>query len=149
MRFILPFLLFGFIIPAELDKNSSQTIYVAVYDDLLEYQKSGKHFELMLINQQIFYVSEIIQLDSFNITINVLNDRRLGLNRNFQSLIEMEIENKYPKLLREIKIENIYMLNEIKRSSLFDKMPYSPTTLIVIIPLVLLFIKFISTMMFV
>jgi len=118
-----------------------------VYQDLINYKHSGKHFELVLINKQYFYVSEIIELDSLNITINILNDRRMGINRNFQSLIEMEIENQYPKLLRKIKIENIYMVNKVKRSSIFDKIPYSPTTLIVIIPLVLLFIKFISATM--
>jgi len=147
MKFIFLFLLLDFVIPVELDKNSAQSTYLAVYDDLLEYQESGKHFELVLINEQNIYVSGIIELNMEKVIVNILNDRRMGQFRSFESLVKQEIEDEHPKLLREIFLKDIYTLNVVKSASAFNKIPYSTTTLVVIVPLLLLFVKFISTMM--
>ena len=99
------------------------------------------------MNQQVVYGSGIVQLDSIAITINILRDRRMGQFKSFESLVKEKIENSPPQLLRTISLRNIYAVNEAKRISTFDSIPYSPRTLIVIAPLILLFVKFISTMM--
>jgi len=116
-----------------------------VYNKLIGYKKSSKHFELVLNNQQIIYVSEIVEIDSISLTVNVLNDRRLGQSRNFESLVKQEMENNFPKLLRKINLVDVYVVNETRSSSAFNQMPYSPITLIIIVPLALLLVKFIST----
>ena len=147
MKFIFLFLLLDFVIPVELDKNSTQSTYLGVYVDLLEYQESGKHFELVLITEQNIYVSGIIELNMEKVIVNILNDRRMGQSRSFESLIKQDIANSYPKLLREIFLKDIYVLNVAKSTSSFNKLPYSPTTLIIVVPLILLLVKFISTML--
>lgn len=118
-----------------------------IYEGLKSYRDSGKHFDLVLMNQQVVYGSGIVQLDSIAITINILRDRRMGQFKSFESLVKEKIENSPPQLLRTISLRNIYAVNEAKRISTFDSIPYSPRTLIVIAPLILLFVKFISTMM--
>mgnify|MGYP006257298355 CR=1 FL=1 len=125
------------------DLESTRSFYV----DLLEYQESGKHFELVLITEQNIYVSGIIELNMEKVIVNILNDRRMGQFRSFESLVKQEIEDEHPKLLREIFLKDIYTLNVAKSASAFNKIPYSTTTLVVIVPLLLLFVKFISTMM--
>ena len=147
MKFIFLFLLLDFVIPVELDKNSTQSTYLGVYVDLLEYQESGKHFELVLITEQNIYVSGIIELNMEKVIVNILNDRRMGQFRSFGSLVKQEIEDEHPKLLREIFLKDIYALNVAKSTSSFNKLPYSVTTLILNVPLILLFMKFITTMM--
>ena len=119
----------------------------SVYKDIIGYKKSGKHFELVLNNQQIIYVSDIIEIDSLSLTVNVLNDRRLGQSRDFGSLVRQKIENNFPKLLRKINLVDVYAVKELRRSLAFNQMPYSPTTLVITIPLILLLVKFISTML--
>ena len=145
MKFILTilFLCISVVFPQAIDTHNSKT----VYQKLLEYKKSAKHFELLLINQQLIYVSEIIELDSLELVVNILNDRRIGQFRSFESLVKQEIEDAYPKLLRNINLVNISAVNEERGTSAFNKIPYSTTTLVVIVPLLLLFVKFISTMM--
>ena len=81
------------------------------------------------------------------VTVNILRDRRMGQLNSFESLVKQEIENSPPKLLRTINLANIYAINEAKRVSTFNSIPYSPSTLIIIVPLIILFVKFISTMM--
>lgn len=147
MKLFSLLLIFGFIIPAALNENSSQTFHLVVYDDLLEYQESGEHFELVLINGQRVYVSDIIELSMEKLIVNILNDRRMGHSRSFESLIKKDIENNYPKLLREIFLKDIYTLNEVKSTSAFNQIPYSPTTLIIVVPLTLILVKFISFML--
>jgi len=131
---------------AELNESPD---FRKIYGDLQSYKKSGKDFELMLMNQQVVYASEIVKLDSIALTINILRDRRMGQLKSFESLVKEEIENSPPKLLRTINLTNIYAINEAKRTFAFNSIPYSSSTLIMIVPLVLLFVKFISTMMIV
>ena len=119
----------------------------SVYQELIGYKKSGRHFELVLNNQQIIYISEIIEIDSISLTVNVLKDRRLGQSRNFGSLVKQEMENNFPKHLRKINLVDVYAVNESRRSSAFSQMHFSPTTLIIVVPLTLLLVKFISTML--
>ena len=113
----------------------------------MSYRKSGKHFELVLENQHVVYVSEIIELNSLSLTVNILNDRRIGQFLSFESMVREAIENDSPKLLRKINLEDISGVYDSKHTSVFSKIPYSPRTLIVTVPLILLFVKFISTMM--
>ena len=143
MRSILPtlFLCTSVMFSLAIDTDYSKTIY----QELLEYKKSGKHFELLLINQQLIYVSEIIELDSLELVVNILNDRRMGQSKSFESLVKQEIEGSYPKLIRDIFLKDIYALNEAKSTSAFNQFSYSPATLIIVVPLPLLFVKFIST----
>ena len=145
MKIILPtfFLCISVAFSQVIEIDNSKT----VFQELLEYKKSGKHFELLLINQQLIYVSEIIELDSLELVVNILNDRRMGQFKSFESLVKQEIEDEYPKLLRNINLVNIFAVNEARGTSAFNKIPYSTTTLVVIVPLLLLFVKFISTMM--
>ena len=53
----------------------SQSIEVnsinSIYEELMQYKKSGKHFELVLNNQQILYVSQIVELASISLTVNI------------------------------------------------------------------------------
>ena len=146
MKLFFLFLIAGFVIPVELDENNSQPAYLSVYDDLLEFQESGKHFELVLINEQRVYVSGIIELSMEKVIVNILNDRRMGQSKSFESLVKQKIENEHPQLLRKINLVDIYALNKSRRSSAFNQMPYSVTTLIIVIPLALLLVKFISSM---
>ncbi len=118
-----------------------------VFEKLKSYRSSAKHFELVLTDHQVIYVSQIIDLDSLLLTVNILIDRRMGQSLSFESLVQQEIDNEHPKLLRKINIVDIIAVNESRHSSAFSKIPYSPKTLIVFVPLVLLFVKFISTMM--
>jgi len=120
----------------------------SIYKELIHYEKSGEHFELVLNNQRILYVSQIIELASSSLIVNILNNRMVGQARNFQSLVKMEIENKHPKLLREINLVDIYAVKELRQSSVFSQIPYSPTTLIIAVPMGLLLVKFISAIMF-
>ncbi|MBT5956729.1 MAG: hypothetical protein HOG97_08225 [Candidatus Marinimicrobia bacterium] len=135
------------IVSVLFSQSSEADNSTTVYHQLIEYKKSGKHFELVLNNQMIIYVSEIVEFDSLGLTVNILSDRRMGQSKSFESLVKQEIENERPKLLRTINNVDILAVNESRRSSAFSKIPYSPKTLIVIVPLVLLFVKFISTMM--
>ena len=120
----------------------------SIYKELIHYEKSGEHFELVLNNQRILYVSQIIELASSSLIVNILNNRMVGQARSFESLVKMEIENKHPKLLREINLVDIYAVKELSQSSVFSQIPYSPTTLIVAVPMALLLLKFISVIMF-
>ena len=61
--------------------------------------------------------------------------------------VKQEIENNFPKVLRKINLVDVYAVNELRRSSVFNQMFYSPTTLIIVVPLTLLLVKFISTML--
>ena len=141
MRFII--IIFVTIIFSEVNELFDSG---KVYEDLKLFRKSGKHFELVLRNEQVVYVSDIVELDSLILTVNILKDRRMGQSKSFESLVKEEIENNSPKLLRKINLVNIYTVHESTRTSVFSKAPYSPTTLIVIVPLILFFAKFISTM---
>jgi hypothetical protein len=118
-----------------------------VYKNLMGYKQSNKHFELVLNDKQILYVSEIVEIDSISLTVNVLIDRRLGQSRNFESLVKQEIENNFPKLLRKINLVDVYAVKELRRSLAFNQLPYPPTTLIIVVPLTLLLVKLISTML--
>jgi len=119
-----------------------------VYKELMGYRESGKHFELVLNNQQIIYSAEIVVIDSISLTVNILNDRRLGQSRNFESLVKQQMENNFPRLLRKINLVDIYAINDPKCSSAFNQNPYTSTTLIIVVPLTLLLVKFISIMLF-
>ncbi len=141
MRFVI--IIFFTIIFSEVNELSDSG---KVYEDLKLYRKSGKHFELVLTNEQVVYASDIVELNSLTLTVNILKDRRMGQSKSFESLVKEEIENNPPKLLRKINLVNIYAVHESTRTSVFSKIPYSPTTLIVIVPLILFFVKFISTM---
>ena len=129
---------------AELNESPD---FSKVYEDLKSYKESGKDFGLVLMNKQLVYASEVVELDSMAVTVNILRDRRMGQLNSFESLVKEEIENSPPKLLRTINLANIYAINEAKRVSTFNSIPYSPSTLIIIVPLIILFVKFISTMM--
>lgn len=141
MRFVI--IIFFTIIFSEVNELSD---FEKVYEDLKSYRKSGKHFELVLMTEQVVYASDIVELDSLTLTVNILKDRRMGQSKSFESLVKEEIENNSPKLLRKINLVNIYAVHESRHTSVFTKIPYSPTTLIVIVPLILFFVKFISTM---
>ena len=141
MRFVI--IIFFTIIFSEVNELSD---FGKVYEDLKSYRKSGKHFELVLMTEQVVYASDIVELDSLTLTVNILKDRRMGQSKSFESLVKEEIENNPPKLLRKINLVNIYAVHESRHTSVFTKIPYSPTTLIVIVPLILFFVKFISTM---
>ena len=119
----------------------------SVYKELIGYKKTGRHFELVLNNQRIIYVSEVVEIDSISLTVNVLKDRILGQSRNFESLVRQEMENNFPKLLLKINLVDIYATNEPRRSSIFSQIPYSPVTLIIVVPLAILLVKFISIML--
>ena len=145
MRIIIPIMLLS--ISVAFSQSAEAHNINSIYRELLPYAKSGKHFELVLNNQQIIYVSRVVELASLSLTVNILNNRMIGQARSFESLVEMEIENKYPKLLREINLVDIYAVKELRKSSVFSQLPYSPTTLIIVVPMALLFVKLISSIM--
>ena len=100
MKFILTilFLCISVVFPQSIDTNNSKT----AYQKLLEYKKSAKHFELLLINKQLISVWEIIELDFLGLVVNILNDSRMGQSKSFESLVKQEIEDSYPRLIRDI-----------------------------------------------
>ena len=145
MKLILPILLLSISVAFSQSTDAHNINFI--YKELMPYEKSGKHFELVLNNQQIVYVSQVIELGSLSLTVNVLNNRMMGQARSFESLVEMEIENKYPKLLREINLVDIYAVKELSEFSVLTQLPYSPRTLMIVVPITLLLVKFISSMM--
>ena len=145
MKLILPILILSSSVA--FSQSTEAHNINSIYKELIPYEKSGKHFELVLNNQQIVYVSQVIELGSLSLTVNVLNNRMMGQGRSFESLVEMEIENKYPKLLRKINLVDIYAVQELSEFSVLTQLPYSPTTLIIVVPMAILLVKFISSMM--
>ena len=135
------FILFSYLFSYDFDNTVDQNPKVNVYNQLIDYQKSKSHFEISLNNNYRIYVSQIIDLTSDLVTVNILADRRLGLNRSIQSFIRLDFENAYPKLIRKINLEDIVAFHEPIPVSTFFNNGFNNNS-IIIIPIVTFTILF-------
>jgi len=124
MKFIstILFLCISVVFSQAIDTDNSKT----VYQKLLEYKKSGKHFELLLINQQLIYVSEITELDASIVKVNCIVDLRLGVSYNigqaqFSPFTEVS-GSPTPALIRAYNISDINKLVPIPKSNVFRQL---------------------------
>jgi len=115
MFIILNIFFLGILFPSEFEDKS----YQKLYSEIIDYEKTNKTFELLLKNGQKVYVSDIEQINTDNMIINILVDRRLGTFRDVKSLMKEEIEGSYPKLYRKIYFENIIDIKNISSTPNF------------------------------
>jgi hypothetical protein len=130
---IIVLLLFTtFLFPEDTDNFS-------IYSQLQEILKSGKSCEIILVDGNTISAYQIIDISENEITVNILHDKRLGYNRDIVSMADYHNNDKTPKLLRTIEIAHI---QSIEKFPSFYENPTNVITVLVSIPLILMFIKY-------
>ena len=137
MNILLNLFFLAIIFPSEFEDKQ----YQKIYSKIIDYEKTNKTFELLLRNGQKVYVADIEQINTDNIIINILIDRRLSTYRDVKSLMNEEIEGSYPKLYRKIYFKNIIDINKItSKPNFFYKSPDLSNNYIISISLITLLV---------
>ncbi len=113
----------------------------SIYNQLKEIKQSGKSCEIILVDGRIISAYQIIEITTTDITVNILYDKRLGYNRDTISMVDYHNNDQSPKLLRKIEITDI---ESVYKSPAFHENPTNVITLLISIPLILMFIKYFS-----
>jgi len=132
-------LLFFLLTTALFSEEISTT---TINHELNTLMKSRKAFELTLHDNQTIHVSQIIDLSLEEVSINILHDRRMGYNKDIITMEDYYFNENSPKLLRHINLSDIKTINELPS---FYENPTNVITLILVLPLILMFLSSFNT----